>query len=140
MLPLAGDGGGIVEGKGARGKNRHLLTYEGSQIPGQPFPLPFVGAHHYHGPPGHRPNPRGHVSPVDRRHTGQGGGRAAPLQGGEELLEFRDAVQGVNKQLHHNKTSEATRQSPQSNRTGGDLFGMDKSLLQNRPVSRGTGR
>ena len=140
VLPLAGDGGGIVEGKGARGKNRHLLTYEGSQIPGQPFPLPFVGTHHYHGPPGHRPNPRGHVSPVDRRHPGQGGGRAAPLQGGEELLEFRDAVQGVNKQLHHNKTSEATRQSPQSNRTGGDLFGMDKSLLQNRPVSRGTGR
>ena len=89
MLPLAGDGGDAVEHEGAGGQHRDFPSGEIGQVPGHPPGLPLVGAHHHHRAAGLLPQGGGEVGPVDRRQAGDGGGGLPALQGGGQLLKFR---------------------------------------------------
>ena len=89
VLPLVGDGGDAVEHEGAGGEHRDLPSGEIGQVPGHPPGLPLVGAHHHHGTAGLLPQGGGEVGPVDRRQAGDGGGGFPALQGGGQLLKFR---------------------------------------------------
>ena len=60
VLPLAGEGGGVVEGEVPGAQHRDSRSGEGGQVPGQLLPLPLVGAHHHHGPLGNQADAGGH--------------------------------------------------------------------------------
>ena len=100
VLPLAGEGGGVVEGEVPGAQHRDGNPGKGGQVPGQPCALGLVGADHHHRAPGNQADAGGDVAAVDGRRPGQGHRGAAPLQGGKELLKFRYAVQGGGKQFH----------------------------------------
>ena len=89
VLPLAGDSGDAVEHEGAGGEHRDLPSSEIGQVPGHPPGLPLVGAHHHHRAAGLLPQGGGEVGSVDRRQAGDSGGGLPALQGGGQLLKFR---------------------------------------------------
>ena len=92
MLPLVGDGGGVVEGKLPGGEHRHTLAGEEGQVPGHAFALAFIGAHHYHRPLRGRAQGGGKVGPVYRTQAGHRRRGLSPVQRGQQLLEFRQVL------------------------------------------------
>ena len=100
VLPLAGEGGGVVEGEVPGTQHGDARPDESPQVSGQLLPLALVGAHHHHRPAGGQANAGGDVTAVNGSRTGQGRGGAASFQRGQELLKFGQAVQGASEQLH----------------------------------------
>ena len=93
MLPLTGDGGRVVKGKGPGGEHRDHLSGQGSQVPGQPVSLALVGAHQHHRPIRFPVNGRTKVGPVDRGQTGHRRRAAAVVHGGQQLIKFIQSFQ-----------------------------------------------
>ena len=123
VLPLAGHRGPGVEGEGPGGEHGHLRPRKGGHVPGQSAGLSLVGAHGHHRPPGHQPKGGGEVGPVDGGKAGHGGGTGSAVDGGQQLPEFRQIVQGTGEQFH-GSSSQRTKwfgdaESPRSAKGGG---------------------
>ena len=92
VLPLVGDGGGVVEGKLPGGEHRHTLAGEEGQVPGHALALAFIGAYYHHGPLRGRAQGGGKVGPVYRTQAGHRRRGLSPVQRGQQLLEFRQVL------------------------------------------------
>jgi hypothetical protein len=100
LLPLVGDGHAAVEVEGPGAQDGGGLPGEGGQILGQPFGLPFVGAHQHHGEPGFPAQSGGQTGPVDGGQAGQGSGTAAAVDYGQQLLQQGALGQRLEQRFH----------------------------------------
>ena len=92
MFPLPGGHRAVVKKEFPGRQQRDLLPGKGGQIAGQPAGLFFLGAHHHHRTVQPAVQAGGKVGPVDRSQAGDGRGRGAGIQSGEQLLKFGNLV------------------------------------------------
>ena len=90
VLPLAGDHGGIVEGKLPGGQPKDRLPGQSGQVLPQTGGLGLVGAQKDHRTPGISPDAGGKMGAVDRRQPCDGRGTPAGVDGRQNLGKFRD--------------------------------------------------